>query len=48
MWYSDCQNKKNSICTCSIVSRVSIDGSNEPPCGNLIVKIKETQFAHAQ
>ena len=36
MWYPDYQNK-NSICACSIVSRVSICGSNKPLSGTLIM-----------
>ena len=30
---------KNSICACSIVSRVSIYASNEPLCGTLIMNL---------
>ena len=41
LWWSDCQNKKKSICVCWIVTRVCIYVPNEPSCGILIAKIKK-------
>ena len=32
---------KNSICKCSIVSRVFIYASNKPLCGTLIIKLRK-------
>ena len=37
MWYPDYQNKKNSTCACSILSRIFIYASNKPLCGTLII-----------
>ena len=35
---------KNSICACSIVSRVFIYASNEPFCGTLIINLGKTSI----
>ena len=39
MWYPVYQSRKNSICACSLVSRVFIYASNEPLCGTQIINI---------
>ena len=38
MWYLDYQ-LKNSICGCSVVSRVFIYASSKPLCGTLIINL---------
>ena len=39
MSYPDYQNKKNSVCACSVVSRVFIYASINPICGTLIINL---------